>query len=190
MLNVEASEQKGEIVTEGQGRAELPVAMVAKMRDSGQESQQTSKSKASEKLEAYRKHRSVRLAAQECGVTVSRMSQVLTAERDRQGLSDMRLLYADSEDGFKTKVSADVTAKDLLLLAESQLFRCALSGVAIEPNSSSLDHIVPVSSGGSHAIGNLQWVDRRINAMKGELAVSEFVELCRAVADHAIAHPA
>ena len=185
MFDMETGVQEIVDCYQSQEQATRAIAMGTEVRDSSEESQQERAGKASEKIAAYRKHKSAKLAAKECGVTESRMREVLTAERDRRGLSDIRLLYADSEDGFNRGSGEDVTASQLLELAESQSFRCALSGIALEPYSAALDHIVPVSAGGSHEIDNLQWLDRRINSMKGDMPVDEFVELCRAVATNA-----
>jgi 5-methylcytosine-specific restriction endonuclease McrA len=81
-----------------------------------------------------------------------------------------------------------ITAKKLELLAEDQQYRCALSGMHLEPEDASLDHIVPLSSGGRNEIGNVQIVHREINAMKGTLDARRFIELCRMVASHADAN--
>jgi 5-methylcytosine-specific restriction endonuclease McrA len=72
---------------------------------------------------------------------------------------------------------------ELVELAERQGYRCALSGLELTTSNSDLDHIVPVGSGGTHSIENLQWVHRSINRMRGTLDINEFVRLCQAVVD-------
>lgn len=188
MFNMEASVQASDACVESEDQTPLAVTMGFAMRNGCEESQQESTSKTRERVDAYIKHRSVAKAAKECGITEDRMSEILTKERNRRGLSDIRYLYADTESGFNVggnSTGEDVTAKELLALAELQSFCCALSGIAITPESSALDHIIPVASGGTHEVSNLQWVDKRINTMKGELPVDEFVELCRLVAANA-----
>lgn len=75
-----------------------------------------------------------------------------------------------------------VTAKRLRVLVERQSFKCALSGQEITPDWAALDHITPKSEGGRHTMGNVQWVDPRVNTMKGTMGQSEFISLCVAVA--------
>ena len=71
------------------------------------------------------------------------------------------------------------TAASLKQLIEKQEFRCALSGEAITPEVSELDHKKAVSNGGDHNIENLQWLHCEVNRMKGSLSQERFVELCR-----------
>lgn len=79
---------------------------------------------------------------------------------------------------------ATVTASEILALVEKQDYRCALSGRALTPQTASLDHIQPLSRGGTHAIENLWVVDLHANAAKGTLTVDEFVALCIDVVRH------
>lgn len=66
---------------------------------------------------------------------------------------------------------------------------CALSGISLRfarrrrtrDTTASLDRI---DSRVGYAVGNVQWVDKRINMMKQTLSSSEFVALCRAVSEH------
>lgn len=75
-----------------------------------------------------------------------------------------------------------VTTKKLRSLVESQDYRCALSGVDLEPRDASLDHIVPVSCGGSHDMDNVQVVHQVINSCKRTLTSDQFISMCHAVA--------
>lgn len=49
--------------------------------------------------------------------------------------------------------------------------------------NASLDHIIPVSKGGSSNKANLRWVTSTINHMKWDLTDEEFVNMCRVVVD-------
>lgn len=84
---------------------------------------------------------------------------------------------------------ATVTAKMIMELIERQQFCCALSGRQLTPETASLDHIVPLSRGGTHDLNNLWIVDHKVNAAKGTLTVEEFVSLCRDVAAYPTKHP-
>jgi len=72
--------------------------------------------------------------------------------------------------------------KELRSLVESQEYRCALSGVALVPDTAELDHIVSVSAGGDHSINNLQIVHVDINRMKAAMDNDKFIKLCKLVA--------
>lgn len=65
---------------------------------------------------------------------------------------------------------------------EQQDYRCALSGVHLTPSNAALDHIVPVSEGGTDDVENLQWLDKIVNRAKSTLSQDEFIEMCRRVA--------
>ncbi len=75
-----------------------------------------------------------------------------------------------------------VTAKKIMDLIERQKFRCALSGRELTPETASLDHVTPLSRGGSHELSNLCVVDYQINTAKGTMTVEEFLAMCRDVA--------
>lgn len=74
------------------------------------------------------------------------------------------------------------TADELKRMVEKQEYRCALSGVKLTPDTAQLDHIVPLSEGGTNLIDNLQWLDARVNKAKGTMSQSEFVQMCKLVA--------
>ena len=65
---------------------------------------------------------------------------------------------------------------------EESGFRCALSGVRLKKDTMSLDHVVPVSNGGSDDASNIQFVHRVVNQMKGTMSQEEFIEWCKRVA--------
>ena len=46
----------------------------------------------------------------------------------------------------------------------------------------SLDHIIPVTLGGSTTVENLQWVHKQANQMKWNYREAEFLELIRQIA--------
>lgn len=75
------------------------------------------------------------------------------------------------------------TRKEILSLIESQRFRCALSGIVLTPDVAELDHIIPVSKGGTNLIANLQVTHKKVNRMKGSMTNEEFIELCRMISE-------
>lgn len=75
-----------------------------------------------------------------------------------------------------------VGVNQILDKLKEQNFCCAISGVELTPETAGLDHIVPVSLGGTHSIDNIQIVHRSLNDMKGTLTMDEFVSWCQKVA--------
>lgn len=80
-----------------------------------------------------------------------------------------------------SKEGEPATAKQLKNKLIANDYRCALSGLRLSPETVNVDHIIPVSDGGSDSINNLQLLDSRINQMKGTLSQEEFIELCSRV---------
>ena len=65
--------------------------------------------------------------------------------------------------------------------------RCNLTGRTIElenTKSWELDHIIPISKGGSNELNNCQITCREANYAKGDLTMHEFISLCKDVLIH------
>lgn len=94
----------------------------------------------------------------------------------------------------KRGISFNLTIEEAWQLFLKQDGRCALSGVKLtfvpygwnyrhfDEQTASLDRID--SSDGYH-IGNVQWVHKEVNFMKGRLADEEFIKWCKRIARHA-----
>ena len=80
-----------------------------------------------------------------------------------------------------------VTTANVMQLLEYQQFRCALTGRKLEPDTASLDHILPVRSGGEHVIENSQVLHKDVNRAKTTMTSEEFIQLCREVVIHSSA---
>ena len=76
----------------------------------------------------------------------------------------------------------NASREELRQLIEKQGYRCALTGIDLEPETAELDHVVPVSDGGNHSIANLQVLHKAVNRMKGAMSNDEFVRWCKMVA--------
>lgn len=81
-----------------------------------------------------------------------------------------------------TQIASKATAKDLMAMLQLQQFRCALTGDQLKPESARVDHIVPVSEGGSNDKQNLQWLTHQVNRAKGTMSQDEFITMCIKVA--------
>ena len=77
------------------------------------------------------------------------------------------------------------TAKRIRQLIEDQQYRCAMTAIELSPDDANLDHIVPISAGGEHVMGNVQVVHRVINQMKSTLPKDDFINWCRKIVLHA-----
>lgn len=108
-------------------------------------------------------------------------------------------------EGTAGPVGTPISVGGVLRMLDRQGFRCALSGRPLSPETSALDHIVPIRLGGEHVIENTQVLHKDVNRAKGSMAREEFLGLCTevvqwsgasAVARHvgdrsaALAHPA
>lgn len=79
-----------------------------------------------------------------------------------------------------------ITAKQLMALVHRQGYRCALTGRHLTPDTASVDHIIPLSEGGDHAVHNLQVVHKHLNNAKGTMSQHEFIAMCREVVEWAL----
>lgn len=79
-----------------------------------------------------------------------------------------------------------ITKRSLIDLLERQEFCCALTGRILTPETASADHIVPLSRGGKHVIGNVQIIHNDVNRAKGTMTLDEFALMCREVVEHAV----
>jgi hypothetical protein len=135
-----------------------------------------------EYLEAYRKAGSAAKAALLLGVSVDSAERALQKVAHAYGYSSIRKLIDKSAE-CNSRAEKKEIAKGLMRLIKSQEYRCALSGEKLTPNTAELDHIKPRSKGGSDELQNLQWLDRRINRMKGQMKNDEFIAVCRRVVE-------
>lgn len=76
-----------------------------------------------------------------------------------------------------------ISSARILEILERQNFHCAISGRLLTPETASLDHVVPVASGGEHIFENIHIVDREVNRAKGMMSLDEFVAMCREVVE-------
>lgn len=81
-----------------------------------------------------------------------------------------------------------IKAKDLMAMLERQGHRCAYSGRPLTPETATVDHVIPVSRGGTHDTGNLAIVHTDVNTAKASMTLEEFVQVCREVSQFARRH--
>lgn len=66
-----------------------------------------------------------------------------------------------------------VTVRDLTRLLQRQQFKCGLCLSSEFIGGKELDHIIPISRGGRHSIGNLMWLCHKCNRKKHTLYLVE-----------------
>jgi len=77
-----------------------------------------------------------------------------------------------------------IIPRDLFKIAKKQKCKCAITGLKLTPETLSVDHIIPISKGGSHTVDNLRLVHKDINHMKNHYDDGYFLEMCKLVADN------
>ncbi len=74
-------------------------------------------------------------------------------------------------------------AKTFASLWKEQRGVCALTGTRLTRRNAELDHIIPVSKGGTNDRSNLRWTTKDANQAKRGLSDFDFISLCKAVVD-------
>ena len=74
-----------------------------------------------------------------------------------------------------------VSRQQLERILKAQKYRCFLTGRPLTPSDGSVDHLVPLSRGGSQDVSNLRLVTRGANHAKSNLLLQEVVARCRDV---------
>jgi len=65
---------------------------------------------------------------------------------------------------------------------DEQCGKCAVTGMLLIPGvSASLDHIIPLSKGGTSTKENMRWVLLEINRAKADMTHQQFVDMCLTV---------
>jgi 5-methylcytosine-specific restriction endonuclease McrA len=135
-----------------------------------------------EYVAAYRRLGSARQVALEMGVCPSVAQDQLVRSAKKLGYERTEDLATTTTPRTQRTKKGKATAQELLRLIKDQEYRCQLSGVVLEPYMAALDHKMPVSSGGSDALENLQWVSAAVNKAKGSMGQDEFITMCKRVA--------
>lgn len=83
----------------------------------------------------------------------------------------------------KKNLSTDKTptANELWKLALKQKLKCKYSGIKLNRENISIDHITPLCKGGTSEINNLCFVTKEVNYMKHMMTVDSFLILCKTI---------
>ena len=77
-----------------------------------------------------------------------------------------------------------ITKNDLWRIAKKQKLKCAISGIKLNNDNISLDHITPFCRGGKNVCTNIQLVHNTINLMKGSFYMRDFLETIKIISDY------
>jgi len=135
-----------------------------------------------EYVAAYRRLGSARQVAIEMGVCSSTAQDQLFHSAKKLGYEKTEDLAIDTTPRTQRTKKGKATSHELLKLIKKQEYSCQLSGVVLEPGVAALDHNIPVSSGGTDCLENLQWVSVAVNKAKGSMSQEEFITMCKRVA--------
>lgn len=100
---------------------------------------------------------------------------------------DMKLCYKASSFYFRAKwfkrgiKENSLSTKEIRETVKLQDNKCYLTGLPLTADNVSLDHIVPISKGGSGNKENLGLVVLSVNYMKRTLSVSELINYCELI---------
>ncbi len=122
--------------------------------------------------------------------TKSERSQIWKTDDYRKKRKKIRAAYRQrhpfwrSARNIKRKIAdSTISALDLWKLCLKQRCRCALTNDKLTAETLSVDHIVPLSHGGTNTINNIQLTTINANLAKHSMPQSEFIALCKKIVD-------
>lgn len=96
-------------------------------------------------------------------------------------------MNSNAEEESKTP-RRNFTAAERKFIYTRDKGRCGICGEFIPPESFTIDHIVPISKGGTYDFDNLQCCCKRCNQFKADSMPDDFFDIIVAVTNHQIHH--
>lgn len=66
-------------------------------------------------------------------------------------------------------------------LMRKHMNTCVYCKCKVTEETATIDHVMPLSKGGTHTLDNLWILEAKINSAKGTMSVAEFIAMCRDV---------
>lgn len=85
---------------------------------------------------------------------------------------------------IRCKTGKRVNALELFGIAKKQRLLCPLTGEKLTRNNISIDHIMPLTRGGTNALDNLRFIVRSANTAKHTMSDAEFLSFCQNIVNH------
>jgi 5-methylcytosine-specific restriction endonuclease McrA len=79
-----------------------------------------------------------------------------------------------------------ITAKDLWSIAKLQRLLCPLTGLKLNSDNMSVDHIIPISKGGLNIKLNIRLVHKWANKMRLNYSDDELINMCKIIYLHSL----
>jgi DNA-binding CsgD family transcriptional regulator len=133
-------------------------------------------------LGVFRQEKTQPKTAARLDMSIGSVKDQMKEIRNRLGVKSCAELLPDCDVPNGLLTDETVTGARLLELIEDQQYRCALSGVELEPDTAVLDHKTPRNRGGRHELSNVWFLHRDVNRAKGTMTVDEFRLMCSRVA--------
>lgn len=77
-----------------------------------------------------------------------------------------------------------LSAGELWVIAKKQRLICPISGIKLNGDNLSVDHITPISKGGSNLPDNVRLVHKWVNFMLHTHSDEEFFTMCKLILDY------
>lgn len=104
-------------------------------------------------------------------------------ERVQEQAPDTESVMVSEPVVLKTK-RRPFTQKERLDIYVRDKGRCGICGEFVSPEEYTVDHIIPLSRGGTYEYGNLQCTCRRCNLMKADALPEDFIDIVAKVMKH------
>lgn len=108
-----------------------------------------------------------------------RRAAVERAEKWRLENPDSVKVYFAKKRSKEVAAKGGFTRDDVKRLLEKQRFKCVYCGGDISGGLHTIEHVIPLSRGGSNGLENIALACRSCNARKGDKLVTEFFETRR-----------
>ena len=105
-----------------------------------------------------------------------RRAAVDRVDKWRAANQDSVRVYGSRRRAKAVGADGDFEMADVIRLFEKQNSQCIYCGADISEGRHTIEHLVPLSRGGSNAIENVALACRSCNARKGDKTVAEFLE--------------